>query len=112
MGPDQLVDGVERAGAGTPEGSIVRVFLNGVDPSAYRQVVNERFQEAVPGAMYVQVEPDYGLESFALQGGPEIGSLEREWEAFVEVQDLAGLDRETVVATGRRFLEEARGDTV
>jgi DNA repair protein SbcD/Mre11 len=112
MGPDQLVDGVERAAAGSPEGSIVRVFLNDVDPSAYRQVVNERFQEVVPGAIHVQVEADYGAESFPLQGGPEIGSLEREWEAFVEVQDLAGLDRDTVVATGRRFLEEARGDTV
>jgi DNA repair protein SbcD/Mre11 len=112
MGPDQLVDGVERAGTGTPEGSIVRVYLNGVDPSVYRQVANERFQEVVPGAMYVQVEADYGAESFPLQGGPEIGSLEREWAAFVDVQDLAGLDRDTVVATGRRFLEEARGDIV
>jgi DNA repair protein SbcD/Mre11 len=112
MGPDQLVEGVERAAAGSPEGSIVRVFLNEVDPSAYRQVVNERFQEVVPGAIHVQVEADFGAESFPLQGGPEIGSLEREWEAFVEVQDLAGLDRDTVVATGRRFLEEARGDTV
>jgi DNA repair exonuclease SbcCD nuclease subunit len=112
MGPDQLVDAVERAASGTPEGSIVRVFLNGVDPSAYRQVANERFQEVVPGAIYVQVESDFGAESFPLQGGSEIGSLEREWEAFVEVQDLAGLDRESVVATGRRFLEGARGDTV
>jgi DNA repair exonuclease SbcCD nuclease subunit len=108
----ELVDAVERTARGTPERAIVRVYLNEVDPAAFRQVANEQFQEAVPGAMWVQVEPDFGADALAVQGGPQIGSLEHEWAAYVEIQDLTGLDRPRVVELGTRFLEEAAGDTV
>ena len=112
MSSGELVDAVERAAKGTPEGAVVRVYLNEVDPASYRQVALEQFQEAVPNALWVQVEPEMGAEAFAVQGGPTVGSLEQEWAAYVEVQDLAGLERERVVALGARFLEDARGETV
>ncbi len=108
----ELVDAVDRATRGTPEGAVVRVFLNEVDPASYRQVVNDQFQEAVPGALWVQVEPDFGAEALAVQGGPTVGSLESEWAAYVEIQDLAGLERERVVSLGARFLDDARGEAV
>lgn len=108
----ELVDAVERLSRGTPEGGIVRVYLNEVDPAALRQVANEQFQEAVPGALFVQVEPDYGAEATAVQGGPTVGSLEQEWGSYVELQDLSGLDRPRIVAMGARFLEESKGETV
>ncbi len=108
----ELVESVDRAARGTPEGAIVRVWLSEVDPAAFRQVANEQFQEAVPGAMWVQVEPDFGADALAMQGGPQIGSLEQEWAAYVEVQDLTGLDRPRVLELGTRFLEEAKGETV
>jgi len=47
-----------------------------------------------------------------MQGGPQIGSLEQEWAAYVEVQDLTGLNRPRVVELGTRFLEDAKGETV
>jgi DNA repair protein SbcD/Mre11 len=112
MSSGELVDAVERAAKGTPEGAVVRVYLNEVDPASYRQVALEQFQEAVPGALWVQVEPEMGAEAFAVQGGPTVGSLEQEWMAYVDVQDLAGLERERVVALGARYLEDARGETV
>jgi DNA repair exonuclease SbcCD nuclease subunit len=108
----ELVDAVERLAKGTPDGAVVRAYLNDVDPAAFRQVANEQFQEAVPGALWVQVEPDLGAAALAVQGGPTVGSLEQEWARYVEVQDLAGLDRERVVSIGARFLEDARGETV
>jgi DNA repair protein SbcD/Mre11 len=108
----ELVDAVERAAVGTPEGAVVRVFLNEVDPAAFRQVASEQFQEAVPSALYVQTEPDFGARSLAVQGGPRIGSLEEEWAGYVEVQDLAGLERERIASMGARFLSEAKGETV
>jgi DNA repair exonuclease SbcCD nuclease subunit len=112
MSAGELVDAVERAATGTPSGAIVRVFLNDADPSSFRQIANEQFQEVVPGALWVQIEPEYGAEAFAVQGGATIGSLEHEWAAYVELQDLAGLERERVVSLGTRFLEDARGETV
>ena len=112
LSASELVDAVEKAAAGTPSGAIVRAYLNGVDPASLRQVANEQFQEAVPAALWVQVEPDYGAEAFAVQGGPVVGSLEQEWATYVEPQDLAGLDRDRVVALGSRFLVDAQGETV
>jgi len=112
LSPDELVDAVERGAKGTPEGAIVRVYLNEVDPASFRHVANERFQEAVPNALWVQVEPELGADPMAMQAGPTIGSLEREWAAYVDIQDLAGLDRDRVVSTGARFLDEAKGETV
>jgi DNA repair exonuclease SbcCD nuclease subunit len=112
MSAGALVDAVEAATRGTPEGAIVRVFLDRVDPSVYRQIPSEQFQEVVPGALWVQVEPDFGAGALAVQGGPEIGSLEGEWVSYVELQDLASLDRGRVVEMGTRLLAEARGETV
>jgi DNA repair exonuclease SbcCD nuclease subunit len=108
----ELVDAVEAAGKGMPDRAIVRIYLNEVDPAAYRQVANEQFQEAVPQALWVQVEADFGGAALAVQGGPTIGSLEQEWAAYLELQDLAGLDRERVVGIGTRLLQEAKGETV
>jgi DNA repair exonuclease SbcCD nuclease subunit len=108
----ELVDEVERAAVGIPSGAIVRVFLNEVDPAAFRQVANDQFQEAVPAALYVQVERELGAEAMAVQGSPRIASLEDEWTGYVEMQDLAGLDRERVVSLGVRFLADAKGETV
>jgi hypothetical protein len=112
LGPGELVEAVERAAKGSPSGAIVRVFLDDVDASAFRQVGPDLFHEAVPGALHVQIEAQAGAESFAVQGGIEIRSLEQEWNDYVEHQDLAGLDRDRVAVTGRRFLEAAKGDLV
>jgi DNA repair protein SbcD/Mre11 len=112
MGPADLVEAVGLSAAGVPAGAVVRVFLNDVDPSALRQISNESFQDAVPGALFVQVVPEPDPQAVAVQGGPHIGSLESEWAAYVEMQDLAGLHRERVVELGERFLQDARGETV
>jgi DNA repair exonuclease SbcCD nuclease subunit len=112
LSPGELVAAVERAGTGTPDGAIVRVYLEHADAAAFRQVSREEFDEAVPGAIHVQVEADAGAETLPVQGASTIDALEVEWAAYVERQDLAGLERNRVVATGARFLEDARGEMV
>jgi DNA repair exonuclease SbcCD nuclease subunit len=112
MGPAELLEACHREGAEVPDGAVVRVFLDEVDPAAFRQVAQEDFQDAIPRAVHVQVEPGYGAAALAVQGAPEIGRLETEWDGYVDGQDLAGLDRDRVRATGRRYLEEAKTETV
>jgi DNA repair exonuclease SbcCD nuclease subunit len=110
MGPAELVEAVARQNGDVPDRALVRVFLNEVDPAAYRQVPYVEFQEAMPAAVHVQLEPDFGLASLSVQGAPQIGTLEQEWKTFIESQDLAGLDRRRVLALGERFLVEAKGE--
>jgi hypothetical protein len=110
MGPAELVDACGRAAHDASDGAIVRVFLEEVDPAAFRQVAPEEFQEAVPAALHVQVEPGYGAVALAVQGIPEIGRLELEWDSYVERQDLSGVGRGRVREAGRRFLAEAEAE--
>ncbi|MGH2676151.1 MAG: metallophosphoesterase family protein, partial [Actinomycetota bacterium] len=112
MSPSELVDAVGRTAEGSADGAIVRVFLAEVDPAAFRQVSPDDWQEAVPAAIHVQVEPDYSVGALPVQAGSSIGRLEAEWDGYVEGQDLTGLQRERVRDTGRRFLEAAQADTV
>src|SRR5919106_912316 len=112
MGPAELLEACHREGVECPEGAVVRVFLDEVDPAAFRQVAQEDFQDAIPRAVHVQVEPVYGAAALAVQGAPEIGRLETEWDGYVEGQDLAGLDRERVRVIGRRYLEEAKPESI
>ena len=112
MGPAELLEACHREGADCPDGVVIRVFLDEVDPAAFRQVPQDDFQDVIPRAVHVQVEPVYGAAALAIQGGPEIGRLETEWDAYVEGQDLAGLDRDRVRVTGRRYLEQAKTETV
>lgn len=112
LGPAELVDAAGRAADGCPDGAIARVFLGEVDAAALRQVSADDWQDAVPAAIHVQVEADYALGALPVQAGTAIGRLEAEWDGYVEGQDLAGLDRDRVRDTGRRFLESAQADTV
>jgi DNA repair protein SbcD/Mre11 len=112
MGPGELVDAATRAAAGSLRGAVVRLFLNEVDPAALRQVSPDDFLEAVPGALHVQVEPDFSSQALAVQAGPEIGRLEVEWDSYLERQDLAGLDRHRVRSTGKELLVGAESETV
>ncbi|HEX2025619.1 MAG TPA: DNA repair exonuclease [Actinomycetota bacterium] len=112
MGPGELLEAADRATGDSPEGAVVRLFLNEVDPAAFRQVTPDDFLEVVPGAIHVQVERDFAATALAVQASPEIGRLEAEWDAYVERQDLAGLDRSQVSATGKELLAEAQAETV
>ncbi|MGH2722914.1 MAG: metallophosphoesterase family protein [Actinomycetota bacterium] len=110
MGPGELLDACARQAAEVPEGAVARVYLNEVDPAAFRQVRQEDFLEVMPTAVHVQVEPDFGAAALAVQGAPTMGTLEQEWADYVRGQDLAGLDRDRVRSLGERFLVEARGE--
>jgi DNA repair exonuclease SbcCD nuclease subunit len=112
MGPGELLDAAARAGEGSLQGAIVRLFLNEVDPAALRQISPDDFLDAVPGALHVQVEPDFSSEALAVQAGPEIGRLEVEWDSYLDRQDLAGLDRDEVRSTGKELLAGAESETV
>lgn len=112
LSPSELIEACGNAAQGTAEGAIVRLFLNEVDPAAFRQLTMEDFREVVPAALHVQAEPDYALAALPVQGGSHIGRLEAEWDGYVEGQELAGLDRDRVRDTGRRFLEAAQAETV
>jgi DNA repair exonuclease SbcCD nuclease subunit len=110
MSPPELVEAANRAAGGPQPGALVRLFLNEVDPSAFRMVPQEDWLDALPGAIHVQAEPDYSHGALPVQGGPTIGRLETEWDAYVEGQDLTGLDRGRVRVTGRRYLEQAQAE--
>lgn len=110
LGPAELLEACARHAPDVPRGAVARVFLQDVDPAAFRQVTPDDFKETMPQAVHVQVEPDYAIVALAVQGGLEMNTLEQEWAAYVEMQDLAGLERDRVRTLGEKFLVEAQRD--
>jgi DNA repair protein SbcD/Mre11 len=108
LGPAELLEACSRHAPDVPSGAIARVFLKEVDPAAFRQVTPDDFMETIPQAVHVQVEPDYGIVASAVQGSLEMNTLEQEWASYVDMQDLAGLERDRVKTLGEQFLVEAR----
>lgn len=106
MGPVELSDAVLARVSGVPEGAVARLYLEGVDPEAYRLLDMNAVREAHRSALHVRVVPEFvGVgEQVEL---PALDSLPSRWGRYVEGQDLTGFDRERVDRLGRDYLDRA-----
>ena len=95
-----------------PEGAVARLYLEGIDPEAYRLLDRHAVQEAARAALILKLEPDFVASSSHV----EVAGLETvpaQWDRYVEGQDLPGFDKEWIRQRGRdelaRAVEEAVG---
>ena len=96
---------LERA-ATVPAGAVARLYLDGVDPEAYRLLDIEVVREAAAGALYLKVEPVFGGVDVPVEL-PDIESMGGRWHRYLEGQDLTGFDRDRIKNLGDRYLARA-----
>ncbi len=89
-----------------PEGAVARLYLDGVDPEAYRLLDLELVREAAVAALYLKVEPQFGGVDVHVEL-PDIESMGGRWHQYLEKQDLTGFDRVRIKELGDQYL--ARG---
>ena len=99
----QLV--LERA-AGAPEGSVARLYLDGVDPEAYRLLDMEAVRAAAAAAMHFKVEPQFAGVEMKVEL-PDLDSMPARWERYITEQDLTGFDRDRITRMGKEYLARA-----
>jgi DNA repair exonuclease SbcCD nuclease subunit len=96
---------LERA-ASVPEGAVARLYLDGVDPEAYRLLDHHAVHEAAKAALVLRVEPQFAGVANSVQL-PELTTLQARWNAYLDGQDLVGFDRGRIRSLGHAYLDRA-----
>jgi DNA repair exonuclease SbcCD nuclease subunit len=106
MSPSELADAVLGRLQGIPEGAVARLYLEGVDPEAYRLLDSGALKEAGRAALWCKIEPRFAGTSAEVEL-VELDAMPARWSRYVAGQDLTGFDRERVAELGRRYLAQA-----
>lgn len=106
MPADELQRLVLERAAGVPEGAVARLYLDGVDPEAYRLLDLELVRETAAAALYLKLEPQFTAVGTTVEL-PEMDSMGARWERYIEDQDLTGLDRDRIRQIGIEYLDRA-----
>jgi DNA repair exonuclease SbcCD nuclease subunit len=106
LSPTEISDLVLERAAQVPEASVARLFLDGVDPEAYRLLDVQAVRDAAGAALHLKIEPTFAGTDMTVEL-PDMDSMAGRWERYVEHQDLTGYDREKLAELGRGYLSRA-----
>ncbi len=109
LSPSELSAQVFDRVTAVPEGAVARLYLEGVDPEAYRLLDVDAVREAAGAALHLKLEPQFVSVSTGVEL-PDLHSIVAGWERFVDGQDLTGYNRSTIVERGRDYLDRAVHD--
>jgi DNA repair exonuclease SbcCD nuclease subunit len=106
LSPADLQEQVLARAAKVPAGAVARLYLEGVDPEAFRLLDRQAVREAAAAALHLGLEPQF--QNVAVQAElPQIETLGGQWGSWLTHQDLTGLDRARIRDLGLRYIEQA-----
>ncbi|MGH9279490.1 MAG: metallophosphoesterase family protein [Acidimicrobiales bacterium] len=112
LSPREVQEQVLERAASVSGGAVARLYLEGVDPEAYRLLDRLALADVSQGALLLKLEPVFGLTSSPVEL-PELATMPSRWEQYVDGQDLPGFDKAWIRDRGRdelaRAVEEAVG---
>jgi DNA repair exonuclease SbcCD nuclease subunit len=106
LSPAELAERVLERAASIPEGAVARLFLDGVDPQAYRMLDLHAVRAAAGRALHLKLEPQFVRVATSAEL-PSVDTIDGQWDRYLESQDLTGLDRERIRALGHEYLRAA-----
>jgi DNA repair exonuclease SbcCD nuclease subunit len=106
MSATELAEAVLQRATTVPDGAVARLYLEGVDPEAYRLLDRQKVREAAAAALDLRLEPQFPDVAVPAEL-PEVETLAGQWDSWLGQQDLTGFDRERVRVLGRKYLEDA-----
>jgi hypothetical protein len=106
MSPSELSEQVLARAASIPDGAVARLYLDGVDPAAYRMLDLQAVRDAARGALHLKLEPQFSVATVHSEL-PRMETLGGQWDGYLGDQDLSGLDRERIRRLGHDYIEAA-----
>ena len=106
LSPSEVEDQVLDRAARVPEGSVARLYLEGIDPEAYHMLDLQAVDDAARAGLHLKLEPQFTVVGTSVEL-PEMDAMGARWERYLEDQDLTGLDRERVRLLGLQYIEQA-----
>jgi DNA repair protein SbcD/Mre11 len=106
LSPAEVQQRVLERAATVPEGAVARLYLEGIDPEAYRLLDLEAVRDAASTALHLKLEPQFVAVTASVDI-PEMDAMGARWDRYVADQDLTGLDRDRIRDLGHRYLGQA-----
>ena len=106
LSPAELSEQILQRAATVPAGAVARLYLEAVDPEAYRLLDRQLVREVAAAALDLRLEPQFVDVSVPAEL-PRVETLGGQWDSWLSHQDLTGLDRQRVQDLGHKYLEEA-----
>ncbi|MGD9798025.1 MAG: exonuclease SbcCD subunit D [Acidimicrobiia bacterium] len=106
LSPGEVEELVMQRAGSVPAGAVARLYVEGVDPEAYRLLDLQQVRDAAGAALHLKLEPTFAGTEMSVEI-PDLDSMAARWDRYIEHQDLNGYDREQLVALGRAYLARA-----
>ena len=106
LSPGEVEDLVADRVSGVPEGAVARLYVEGVDPEAWRLVDLDAVRAAGAAALHLKLEPRYA-DATTFVELPELDAMPARWERYLADQDLTGYRRDTIRGLGQEYLARA-----
>jgi DNA repair exonuclease SbcCD nuclease subunit len=106
LSPAELAERVLERAATVPAGAVARLYLDGVDPQAYRMLDLQAVRDTASAALYLKLEPQFVSMATASEL-PSVDTIGGQWDSYLEGQDLTGLDRDRLRILGHDYLRDA-----
>jgi DNA repair exonuclease SbcCD nuclease subunit len=107
LSPREVANQVMARAGAVPEGAVARLYLDGVDPEAYRLLDLAAVQDAAASALHLKLEPSFVDAAMEVDDLAELASMPARWDGYVEEQDLAGFDQPRIRRLGHEYLVRA-----
>lgn len=109
LSPSEVQERVLERVAAVPDGAIARLYLDGIDPEAYRLLDLDLIRATGAAALHLKLEPQF--VSAAVHYQPTgLDTMPARWGDYVQNQDLTGFDRDRIKALGEEYLLQAVED--
>jgi DNA repair protein SbcD/Mre11 len=106
LSPAEVQERVLERAARVPEGAVARLYLEGIEPEAYRLLDLDAVRDAASAALHLKLEPQFVAVATAVEL-PDMDAMGARWDGYLADQDLTGLDRERVRELGHHYLSQA-----
>lgn len=106
LGTAELQERLEERAAAAPDGSVARLYVDGVDQQVWRLLDHHAIRDAARACLHLKLEPTFVAGALRAEL-PTVSGLGAQWEGYVEHQDLTGLDRDRIRLLGHEYLDGA-----
>jgi DNA repair exonuclease SbcCD nuclease subunit len=106
LSPAEVSEAVMTQAAAVPEGAVARLYVDGVDPEAWRLLDVEAVRALADAALLLKLEPSFAGVHANVEL-PDMDSMPSRWARYLADQDLTGYDRPRLESLGQEYLSRA-----
>ena len=111
LSPAEVQAAVLERAAMVPEGAVARLYLENVDPEAYRLLDLQAVRDAAAAALYLKIEPTFTMVDANVEL-PDLDAMGARWDRYLQDQDLTGFDKDRIRRLGQDYLQRAVEEAV